>query len=133
VPVSAASVLARAQAAATALMVDACTVRHLASSSTDPETGAATPTYTTVYTGPCKLQQRSAGASPTSVGQAEVLIGQLEVHLPLSATGVSSDDLVTVTASAHDADLVGRTFRIRGLSHKSFLSARRFAVIEVTS
>lgn len=130
---SAASVLARAQAAALALMVDTCTVKRLASTSTDPETGVITPTYTTVYSGVCKVQQRMPRAMPQSVGEAEVFVAHMELHLPVSVTGVASDDLVNVTASAYDADLLGRSWHIRSLAHKSFESARRFSMIEVTS
>lgn len=127
------SVLARAQAAARALMVDTVTVKRKTSESTNPDTGDNTPTYTTIYTGPCKVQQRNAIARPANVGEAEVFISRLELHLPVAVTGVASDDLVTITASAHDADLVGRQFRVRELAHKSFESARRYSIIEVTS
>lgn len=130
---SAATVLARAQAAAKALMVDTCTIKHKTGESTDA-VGNVTPTYSTTYSGVCRVQQRAGMiARPASVGEAEVFISGLELHVPVSVTGVASDDLVTVTASAHDADLVGRAFRIRELAHKSFPSARRFSMIEVTS
>ena len=130
---SAASVLARAQAAALALMVDTCTIRRLASTSTNADTGVITPTYTTIYSGACKVQQRVPRATPQTVGEAEVFVAHMELHLPVTVTGVASDDLVNITASAHDPDLLGRSWRIRSLAHKSFASARRFSMIEVTS
>lgn len=129
---SANTLLVRAQAAAKALMVDACTIKHKTGESTDA-VGNVIPTYSTTYTGVCKVQQRQVEARPATVGEAAVFISRLELHVPVSVTGVASDDLVTITASAHDADLVGRTFRIRELAHKSFPSARRFSIIEVTS
>jgi hypothetical protein len=46
---------------------------------------------------------------------------------------IASDDLVTITASLLDADLVGRTFRVRELGHKSHMTARRVQLEEVTS
>jgi uncharacterized protein DUF6093 len=131
--VTADSLIVRAQAAAQALMVDTCTVRRVTGTSTNTTTGAVTPTYSTIYTGACKVQQRQAIARPETIGEATVFISRLELHLPVTVTGVASDDLVTVTASVHDADLVGRTFHIRELAHKSFLTARRFSMIEVTS
>jgi Family of unknown function (DUF6093) len=129
--VSATSVTARGRVAAEANMLDACTVRRVTNTS-DPDTGAATPSYTAVYTGKCKVQQRAPAAAPTDVGEAAVFVGQLELHVPTSVTGPQPDDLVTVTACALDPDLVGRTFRLRGPSHKSFLTARRFPMAEVS-
>jgi hypothetical protein len=132
---SAATVLARGRAKAESLMVDACTVQHATALVTDQETGVVTPTYTTVYTGKCKVQMPSAETAPrtTDVGEASVLVGHLVLHLPMSVTTVSPNDLVTVTSSGLDAGLVGRTFRLRGPSHKTYLTARRFPIIEVTS
>jgi hypothetical protein len=120
---SAASVLARAQAAAVALMVDTCTIRRLASTSTDAETGVITATYTTIYSGACRVQQRStAQARPHDLGEAAVFVAPLELHLPVTVIGVASDDLVNITASVHDPDLPGRSWHIRELAHKSFAS-----------
>lgn len=132
---SAATVLARGRAKAESLMVDACTVKHPTALVTDQETGAVTPTYTTVYTGKCKVQVPSTETTPhtTDVGEASVLVGHLELHLPMSVTTVSPNDLVTVTTSTQDPDLVGRTFRLRGPSHKTYLTARRIPMIEVTA
>ena len=129
---SAASAMARGQAAALALMVDAVIVKRLTGTTTDG-LGTVTNTYTTVYSGKCKVQQRQGVGRPTRVAEAEVFISRLELHLPVTVTGVASDDIATVTASAHDPDLVGRVFHVRELAHKSFLTARRFQIIEVTS
>ncbi len=125
--------LTRGRAAAEALMVDSCTIEALTGESTDDDTGVITETYSTVYSGKCKVQQQAGSASPSDVGEAGLLIGQLELHIPASATGVGSEGLVTIVSSVHDPDLPGRRFRLRGLAHKSFLTARRFALIEVTS
>lgn len=130
---SAASVLARAQAAALSLMVDTVTVRRKTGESTNSETGVVTPTLSTIYTGVCKVQQRAGIARPAAVGEAEVFVSRLEMHVPVSVTGIASDDLATVDTSAHDQDLVGRVFHVRELAHKSFASARRYSIVEVTS
>lgn len=131
---SAESTLLRAQAAAAALMVDACIVQRRTGETTNGDTGVVTPTYATIYAGPCKVQQPSGSiARPSTVGEAEVFLARLELHVPVSVVGIASDDVVTVTASAHDADLVGRPFHVRELAHKSWLSARRYSIIEVTS
>jgi hypothetical protein len=129
---SAASITTRGRAAAEALMGDAVTIARTTGSSTDQDTGVVTPTLTTLYTGKAKVQQQAATASPTTIGEAEVFIGQVEVHVPITVTGIRPDDLVTVTASALDADLVGKTYRVRGVADKSYLTARRLAVIGVS-
>jgi hypothetical protein len=135
--VSATTALLRGRHAAQALMLDTVVVTRLnaGATTTDPETGQITPTYTTVYTGPGKVQVplRATIARPATVGEAERFLARLEVHLPVTVTGVTSDDIVTVTASALDPDLVGKVFHVREVSHKSWLTARRFGVEEVTS
>jgi hypothetical protein len=136
---SATTALLRGRAAALRLMQDACVITRLVPNvvhtDTDPETGAITPSYTTIYTGQCKVQtaDRSSIARPTDVGEAQRYIARLELHLPMTVTGVASDDIATITASVLDPDLPGRVFHLRELSHKSFLTARRFSLIEVTS
>lgn len=130
---SRASVLARGRATAEAGMVDACVIRRVTSESTDQTTGVVTPTYSTLYTGVCRVQQRDASASPAEAGEAYALMLALEVQLPMSVTGLRTEDQITITASAHDADLVNRVFLIKGLAHKTHATARRVAVVERTS
>lgn len=130
---SASSAIVRARAAAEALMLDACTVQRQTGSTTNPETGHVVPVLWTVYTGPCKVQQRSGGGAPRNLGEAAVFVSRSELHIPVTVTAVASDDLVTITASALDPKLVNRQYHIQELSHKSYLSARRFSMVEVTS
>lgn len=129
---SAASVLARGRAAAEALMVDTCTICRITDESTGSG-GVVTPNFTTLYTGKCRVQQVRAKANEVDAGEAYLLMLQLEVQLPMSVTGLQAEDQVTVTASVHDADLVGRVFFIRDLAHKTHATARRVQVQEKTS
>jgi len=132
---SAVTALLRGRTAAEALMLDTVAVTRLASQVTDPDTGVVTPTYTTIYTGKAKVQRtpRASRVTPTSVGEAEVFMSRLELHLPITATGVTSDDIATVTASTLDPDLVGMVFHVRELAAKTLQTARRFGVEVVTS
>lgn len=126
--------LASGRAAAEALMQDTCTVRRKTSEVTDLFSGTITPVYTDIYTGKCRVQQRTQGqARPEDAGEAFVLMLQLELQLPMSATGLQVDDLVTITASVHDADLPGRVFYVRDLAHKTHATARRVTIQERTS
>ena len=131
---SATSVTLRGQVAALALMQDACTVTRITGQSTNTQTGAVTNTTSTIYTGKAKIQQVVTGglARPASVGEAQVWQLPLHAHLPMTAVGVQVGDIVTVTASVLDPDLVGRTFWVRELFHKSYATARRLGLEEVT-
>jgi hypothetical protein len=133
--VSAATALARGRTAAEALMVDACTITRRTGQTTDDLTGAVTPATTTVYTGPCKVQTSGSGAMGRryDVAETTVVMLRLELHLPMATSAaVARGDLVTVTASATDPGLVGRTWHIHDLSHKSWATARRFLIEEAT-
>lgn len=136
---SATSAILRGQAAAERLMVDTCTVTRLTGQANVPDTGQVVNTYTTIYPTPggvgrCKVQRpvRPPNARPENVGEANVFMARLELHLPVSAVGIRSDDVVTITAS-QDPDLVGAVFHLRELAHKTFQTARRFGIEEVTS
>lgn len=130
---TATSVTLRGRLAAEANMVDACTIKRVTGSSTNDNTGVVTPTYSTIYSGKCRIQQTVPVSKPHDVGEAAVWLQRLELQVPMSVTGIASDDLVTITASLLDADLVGRTFHVRELGHKSHMTARRVQIEEVTS
>ena len=132
---SRASVLARGRSAALAGMIDACTITRVTGHTTDPDTGVQTPTTAEVYSGVCRVQSPgvTASARTADAGEAYVLLLRMELQLPNSATGIAVGDVATITASANDADLVGRVFRVRELAHKSEATARRIGVEEVTS
>lgn len=118
-------VLARGRAAAAALMVDTCLIERAASTSTDGETGQVTHTWTTVYSGPCRLQQPGPPAGAETVGEAQLYIGDAVLSIPIDAPEPAVEDRVTCTAAAWDTALVGRTWRVRGVLRKSFATARR--------
>jgi hypothetical protein len=117
-------------------MVDACLIQSTASQSTDDLTGVVTPTsQATRYSGPCKVQTAGSGAMGRRYDVAEVAVVmlRLELHLPMAtSTTVQRGDIATVTASVSDPALAGRRFRIHDLMHKSFATARRLLVEEVT-
>lgn len=129
---SRASVLARGRAFALASMTDACAIRRVAGQFTNKDTGDVTPTYSTLYTGQCRVQQAKAQAEQQTSGEDYQLQLHLELQLPISVTGLQVADEVTVTAAVSDPDLVGRVFLIRDLMHKSEATARRVSVIERT-
>jgi hypothetical protein len=130
---SAAAALACGRALSESLMVDSCVIKRVAGEVTDPFSGTITPTYSTIYTGKCRVQHREAQGREETPGQAFLIMLLLELQLPMSVTGLQVDDQVTITASAHDPDLPGRVFFIRDLMHKTHATARRVSIQEKTS
>lgn len=130
---SRASVLARAQAAAGAGMADTCRIRRVIGETTVPSSGVIIPAYLVPdpYSGPCRVQQSLAQADQHDAGEDYQLRLRLTVQLPMTVTGLTVGDEITITAS-RDGDLVGRTFLIRDLFHKTDASARRVGVTERT-
>ena len=132
---SRASVLARGRAAALAGMVDACLIERMTGTSTDPATGAVTQTWSTKYTGPCRVQER--GGYPrditTAPDQPQLALSR-ELQLPVdTSTAVEAGDRCTITASANDAGLVGTKMWLRGRPAKTEATARRFTLEEVAA
>jgi hypothetical protein len=124
--------VARGRAAAERLMVDACTIRRRTGETTDDD-GNVTPTFGLVYSGKCRMQQPTATAQEEDSGEASLLMVRFELQVPMSVTGVQADDVVKVTASVYDPDLVDREFVVRGLAHKTHAVMRRLQVEERTS
>jgi hypothetical protein len=127
-----AAVLERGRAMAEALMVDECVIRRRTGETTGPG-GVVTPTYDPVYSGRCRLQQPATTAQEQESGEASLLMLRFELQVPMSVVGVQADDEVLMTTSAHDPDLVGREFLVRGLSHKTHAVMRRLQLEERTS
>lgn len=125
--------IAEAQAFAEDGMVDTCTIRRPTGSTVDEFSGTSTTIYLDPdpYDGKCRVQQAQAQAAAEDVGQDFVLMLRLELQVPMSVTGLAVRDEVTITAS-RDPDLVGRTFLIRDLAHKTDASARRVQLTERT-
>lgn len=132
-------VLSRARARAELLMTDECVIRRSTGTiSVDPDTGVATPEYTLVYEGKCKVQTAggiasqvvSASGDATNVG-GNVPVWSLYLHLPMSAVDCRPGDLAQITASV-DPALAGRRLRLVNLqSEKTHATARRWNVSEM--
>lgn len=130
---SRASVLARGRTAAQAGMTDTCLIERQGATTTDPDTGVVTPTWSTIYTGACRLQER--GGYPrditTAPDQPQLAINR-ELQLPVSTSGaVRAGDRATITAATNDASMVGRRMWLRGQPTKSEATSRRFTLEEI--
>jgi hypothetical protein len=131
---SRATALARGRTAAELGMVDACTIqRPSGSGTTNPVTGVPSQTYTTLYTGKCRVQQQVAIARQHDVGEDKVWLVRFDLQLPMATSvGLEVGDRVTITTSVNDPDLTGRVFAVNELAHKTEATSRRIGVIEVT-
>lgn len=113
-------------------MVDACTVQRPGPAVTDAD-GNVTPSLTPVYTGRCKVQQTISQASNPTAGGHQFTVQDVRWDTPVAAGPFLVDDVVTMTASVLDPQLVGRVFRVIETFHKSGATAQRTRVSEVVA
>lgn len=132
---TAAGATLRGRAAAEGLMVEACTIgRPSQSHTTNNVTGAVTYTSAPLYTGKCRVQMMTGtrGDNLLQAGERAFSVQSAIISIPITVVGIRVDDVVTITASTLDGDLVGRTYRVEDIIHKTFLTARRLICQEVT-
>lgn len=114
-------------------MVDACAITRVTGQPgpLNPDTGVRDPApVATVYAGKCRVQTYEAHESTPDSGEHVYTVQRYAIHLPVTAD-VKVDDQITVTASVLDPVLVGRSYRVVGLLHKTFATANRVAVDEI--
>jgi len=116
-------------------LVDTCTVQHPTGLSTNPANGVVTPTFSTVYTGPCQFQAATAiQAGNSELAEAAVRLANFELQLPVvGSEGIEVDDVVTCVTCLNDTDLAGRTFVVTGASRKSHATTRKLPLLDVLS
>lgn len=106
--------------------------RRTASGAFNPGTGTiGAPTVQTVYVGPGNLRSHKWEGTDVTTGEREVRLRGTRVKLPAD-TGLQKDDDVFVTSSIHDADLVGRVYRVTDVLHDGWQIVRVAIVEEVT-
>ncbi len=115
-------------------MLDTCRIRAVTGETTDPNTGKVTPTYgNPVYSGKCKLQnQRASFPSTPDAGEHQFTVTPTELHLPITGTAPVGTGLVVEITGSIDPANVGRVFRIRSGDRKSYGTALRCQVEEIT-
>jgi hypothetical protein len=121
-----------ARRAAERLMVDSCVIRHKTGDSTDPTTGVVTADFVDAYSGKCKVQAEGNISRLRSAADHEFTIQRSRIDIPADAEAALIGDMIDITASINSPALVGRRFRVIEILHKSFASAQRFGVEEVT-
>ena len=117
------------RAQAESLMLDTCTVAPV--TGVDESTGAPT-LGSAVYSGRCKVQTSQAQEANPEAGGATYTVQRYAVHVPVGAFVPVVGHVVTITAAALDAGLVGRQYRVVALLHKTLATAQRLAVEAVS-
>jgi hypothetical protein len=125
--VSARLPLLRAQAES--LMQDACTITRTTAGTTFNETTGQydAGSTSTLYTGKCRVKPRDNADRVVQFGERAVSFWPYIVSVPMSVTTVELNDVITITASALDASLVGLKLRVREVLAGSHLTARRLS------
>lgn len=109
-------------------MTDACTVSRVGEPVLDEDTGEMVGTVVAVYTGPCRVKHPSTGARDVEAGSQLLVVGQLELHVPVGTPVFAADDVVVITASETRADQVGREFTVVGPFDGSQTTALRYRI-----
>lgn len=109
-------------------MTDTCKVVRAVQGAFNESTGKRQVTLTEVYSGPCRVKHPTTAAKPAEAGSQLLVMSALEVHLPVTATGVRAEDVVEITASATRAEQAGRRFKIVAPFDGSQTTALRFRV-----
>ena len=125
----------RGRRRAEALMVDQCTITRTVGEAgeVDPNTGLRVPPATeVVYSGKCKVQTYEPHESKPDAAEHVWTVQRYSVHIPVDAGPAAVDDRIQITYSVIAPHLVGRTYRVAGIHHKSLTTAQRLLVDEVT-
>lgn len=130
---SAVDAVLRGRVAAEAQMRDSCAVHRPGQPVTDPVTGKVTAPLAPIYSGRCKVQQTISQASNPAAGGHSFTVQGSRVDFPVSVGPLQVSDVVTMTASVLDPQLVGRKFRVVETFHKSGATAQRTRVEEVVA
>lgn len=117
-------------------MYDTCTITRdtqgTDDDTLDQNTGALTPPSgdtTTVYTGKCVVYPYSQRRGQVDVEGSRIYAEKMyAARIPWSSPEPKIGDVLTVTASAHDAILVNRPLRVVEMDMSTFLTSRDMVV-----
>lgn len=113
-------------------MIDTCIIDRPGEPVTDPESGAVTPSYELVYEGKCKVQQTLAQSSSPEAGGAVFTVQGTRLDLPVGVGPVVPGDRVQLSSGALNSALLGNTYRLMEIFEKSWQTAQRVRLEELT-
>lgn len=128
---TAAGVTVRGQRFAEQQMTDTCTITGPGGTpSFNSSTGAITASAgASLYSGKCRVKPANVQDRQVQAGERSVQVWPYVVSVPMSATGVGVDAVVTVTASA-DPELVGQVLIVKDVTRGTNVTARRLGCID---
>lgn len=131
---SAVSFLKQGRKEAERLMVDTVTITRVTTSDTvDEDTLQYEETVDVIYSGKAKVQTYEPFEQNPEAGGHSFTVQRYRIHVPAETEDIRVDDTVTVTASELDVSLVGKSYRVAALLHKSFATAQRLFVDEIVN
>ena len=120
--------------AAEALMVDVCTITRGGAQTFNPVAGDyITSSAAQVYTGKCRVRTATTPDRTADTGDRQVSLRTFTIQLPTVVTTVFIDDVVAVTSSTLDPDLVGAHMRVTSVGKGTHVTARRLTAEEITT
>lgn len=114
---------------AESLLLDMCVFMDLGVPVTAADGSVVIP-GTVAYTGRCKVQTYEPYERTPEAGGAVSSVQRYSVHVPVGAFSPQVGQVVVMTVTAFDPNLVGRQYRVQGLLHKSAATAYRLLVDE---
>lgn len=138
---SVASVIAAGRVAAEARMLDSCRITRIVGKTFNDDNGQyeddvlqVYPADDTLDAGRCEFSGLggASGVTDPVAGGYEFTLQDCTLKLPVvGSEGVHLDDTVTCVSAAFDAELVGRTWTVKALFHRSQATSRRLVITEV--
>ncbi len=124
--------LSSARAAVEALMDDTCLitrdVEQFSDDVLDPVTGVLVPPAPdtiNIYSGRCKVSPEGVQPSERREGGVDVYARTYRGAIPWGSPMPQVGDLMSITSSYRDPELVGKVFRVKSVAVSTFLVSRR--------
>jgi len=117
------------RAQAESRMYDTCRIADLGVPETAPD-GSVEVVGEVVYSGKCEVSTYEPYERTPEAGGATSTVQRYKVKVPVGSLAPEVGQVVEITASRFDPNLVGRQYRVKGLLHKSAATAYRLLVDE---
>lgn len=106
--------LSMGRRAAAARMFDTVSVSRTGERTWDEDNGEWVGGTVSVYSGKARIKHATNAMQDVDAGSQLLVVGQLEVHVPVGTADFEAGDEITVTASSTRPEQVGRVFTVVG-------------------
>lgn len=123
------SALSSGRRMAESRMTDSCTVSRGPAEVLNTVTDTWVPNpASSVYSGKCRIKHPTTAGKDVDAGSQLLVVGELELHVPVGSAVFAPDDVVTITACPTRPDQVGRKFTVVAPFDGSQTTALRFRI-----